>query len=67
MIYNTPTVHAVHYAEACTAYGAIKLAGLLKEDELLNKLSIRYDRVIDEKIPNTANHVDVNVYGILPL
>ncbi len=67
MMYQTPTVHAVHYAEACTAYGAIKLAGFLKDEELMNQLTKRYDRVIDEKIPNTANHVDVNVYGILPL
>ena len=67
MMYQTPNINAVHYAEACTAYGAIKLAGFLDDDELLNKLSTRYDRVIDEKIPNTANHVDVNVYGILPL
>jgi unsaturated rhamnogalacturonyl hydrolase len=67
MMYRTPTVNAVHYAEACTAYGAIKLAGFSGEKQLLDQLAERYDRVIDEKIPNTANHVDVNVYGILPL
>jgi rhamnogalacturonyl hydrolase YesR len=30
-------------------------------------LKDRYDRVINENITNTANHVDANVYGILPL
>ena len=67
MMYRTPTVNAVHYAEACAGYGAIKLAGLLKNEGLMQQLIKRYNRVIDEKIPNTANHVDVNVYGILPL
>jgi len=33
----------------------------------MGKLIARYDRVVDEKLPNTMNHVDVNVYGILPL
>ncbi len=67
MMYRTPDVKGVHYAEACAGYGAVKLAGLLNDKETLKQLTIRYDRVIDEKIMNTANHVDVNVYGILPL
>ncbi len=67
MMYNTPEVKAVHYAEACAAYGAVKLAGLMKDKETLKKLIQRYDRVTGENIPNTANHVDANVYGILPL
>lgn len=67
MMYKTPEVKAVHYAEACAGFGAIKLAGLLKDKETLGKLATRYNRVIDENILNTANHVDVNVYGILPL
>jgi unsaturated rhamnogalacturonyl hydrolase len=67
MMYNTPGVSAVHYAEVCTAYGAIKFAGIIKDKETINNLVIRYNRVINENITNTANHVDVNVYGILPL
>jgi rhamnogalacturonyl hydrolase YesR len=67
MMYNTPEVKAVHYAEACAAFGAVKLAGLMKDKETLQKLIQRYDRVVAENIPNTANHVDANVYGILPL
>jgi unsaturated rhamnogalacturonyl hydrolase len=67
MMYDTETVKAVHYAEVCTGFGAARLAGLLNDSAILDKLTARYMRVIDEKIPNTANHVDVNVYGILPL
>jgi len=67
MMYQTPGVSAVHYAEACAGYGAIKFAGLIQDNNLLQTLNARYDRVIEEKIPNTSNHVDVNVYGILPL
>lgn len=67
MMYNTPDVKAVHYAEACAAYGAIKFAGLTRDSAMMQALEDRYARVAKEKIPNTSNHVDANVYGILPL
>ena len=67
MMYQTPEVKAVHYAEACAGFGAIKLAVYLKDKVTVRKLEDRYDRVINENIQNTANHVDANVYGILPL
>jgi rhamnogalacturonyl hydrolase YesR len=67
MMYKSEQVSAVHYAEACAGFGAVRLAGLLSDKDRLAKLAARYRRVIDEGIPNTANHVDVNVYGILPL
>lgn len=67
MYYNTPGVSAIHYAEACTAYGAVKLAALWDDDDLLAAIADRYERVITDSITNTANHVDANVYGILPL
>lgn len=67
MMYDTEDVYAVHYAEACAGYGAVKLSGLLNDTVLVNKLMVRYDRVIEDSILNTANHVDANVYGILPL
>ena len=66
MIYDTPGVHAVHYAEVCTAFGAVKFAGLTRDSVMMQALTERYLKV-EEKIPNTANHVDANVYGILPL
>jgi len=67
MMYNTPDVKAVHYAEACAGFGALRLAGLQNDRKTIEDLVKRYTRVIDEKILNTANHVDVNVYGIVPL
>jgi unsaturated rhamnogalacturonyl hydrolase len=67
MMYRTEGVTAVHYAEVCTAFGAARMAGWLDDTSTLDRLSERYLRVIDEKIVNTANHVDANVYGILPL
>ncbi len=67
MMYETPEVKSVHYAEACAGFGAARLAGLLNDSIRLNRLSARYSRVIDENIVNTENHVDVNVYGILQL
>ena len=67
MIYETPGVYAVHYAEACAGYGSLKLAGLLNDKSLIANLENRYKKVEKENIPNTENHVDTNVYGILPL
>jgi unsaturated rhamnogalacturonyl hydrolase len=67
MMYKSERVSSVHYAEACAGFGAARLAGLLGDKDRLEKLAARYRKVLDDSIPNTANHVDVNVYGILPL
>ena len=58
---------AVHYAEVCAAFGAARLAGFLQDAVILTRLSERYMKVIEDGLINTANHVDGNVYGILPL
>lgn len=67
MMYAIPECTAVHYAEACAGFGAVRLAALLNDKETMSLLSRRYQRVIDDSLVNTANHVDANVYGILPL
>jgi unsaturated rhamnogalacturonyl hydrolase len=68
MSYDVDDVHSVHYAEACAAMGALRLAGILGDADLIERLQERYAIALDGKtIPNTANHVDANVYGILPL
>ncbi len=67
MMYIADHATAVHYAEACTGFGAARLASVLNDSVTLKKLSDRYSRVIDDSIINTENHVDANVYGILPL
>ncbi len=67
MMYETENVQAVHYAEVAAAYGAAEIAGYLNDTATIQRLVDRYMRVIEESIPNTANHVDANVYGVLPL
>ncbi len=67
MMYETEHATSVHYAEACAGYGAARFAGINSDSLLLGKIFERYLRVIDDSIENTANHVDANVYGILPL
>ena len=60
-------VFGIHYAEACAGFGAVRLADALKDSALLERLAQRYAVERTDAIPNSANHVDVNVYGILPL
>ncbi|UCD38419.1 MAG: glycoside hydrolase family 88 protein [Fidelibacterota bacterium] len=67
MMYISDHCTAVHYAEVCAGFGAARLAGVMRDSTTISKLSQRYRRVIDEGIVNTENHVDANVYGILPL
>jgi unsaturated rhamnogalacturonyl hydrolase len=72
MRYEVGEVRALHYAEACAAYGALRVAGLLGDRDLVARLGARYDLEPSPvegpgRIVNTANHVDANVYGILPL
>lgn len=67
MMYESASVKALHYAEACAAFGAARLAALTGDSLSLRLLAERYRKVIEDSIPNTANHVDANVYGILPM
>ena len=66
MMYVTDFWTGVHYAEACTGFGAARLAGLLNDSGIINELSERYLRVIEDSLVKGASHVDANVYGILP-
>lgn len=67
MMYISDHCTAVHYAEVCAAFGAARLVGMMDDTVTLSLLVERYKQVIDDNIINTANHVDANVYGILPL
>lgn len=58
---------AVHYSEACTAFGAARLADLMHDSVTINRICDRYSRVFTDGPGNTGHHVDANVYGILPL
>jgi len=67
MLYRASHWRGIHYAEACAGFGAIRLAGLLEDKELLARLSNRYSRANTDTLTDLADHVDANVYGILPL
>ncbi len=67
MLYNTPQLKTFHYAEACAAFGAARIAGLRNDTATLNRLAKRYEPLLDGVLLGPGTHVDVNVYGILPL
>lgn len=67
MMYEVDDVIAPHYAEAATAYGAAKLGGLTGDEALVGAVAARHQRILEEAIPNSRNHVDANVYGVWPL
>lgn len=67
LMYVAPYANGIHYAEACTGFGAAKFAGLVNDSATIAKLAQRYMRVIDDEIHISADHVDVNVYGIVAL
>jgi unsaturated rhamnogalacturonyl hydrolase len=66
-IYEVGDAKAVHYADFASAYGAARLAAATGNDALFEQVAARHRRLIDQALPNTANHVDVNVYGVWPL
>ncbi len=59
----------LHYAEACAALGSIRLAGILDDGELLERLVDRYRVLLDEEtdLVSSKRHVDFSVIGIIPL
>ena len=67
MIYQVGDVTAVHYAEVASALGAARLAETTGNPDLLERIADRHRRLLAADIPNTANHVDANVYGIWPM
>lgn len=66
-LYEVGDVQALHYAEAAAALGALRYAEATGDDALKADLAARWQRILDEDIPNTANHVDANLIGIYPL
>jgi rhamnogalacturonyl hydrolase YesR len=65
MLYDIGDVRALHYAEACAALGAVRFADLTGDAGCLRAIAERYDPI--GLPPNTANHVDANVCGIIHL
>ena len=58
-----------HYKEACTWYGALQVAALLEDDQVLSALTSRYSPYAGnyEDLLAGEGHVDTNVWGIVPL
>jgi hypothetical protein len=67
MRYDVGDVHAVHYAEVAAAYGALRFAAATHGRGLAERVRARHARLLAAGLPNTANHVDANVYGVWPL
>ena len=67
MMYETDFLNTVHYAEAITAMGALKMAHYLNDSSLVGQLRDRYNDVLAHFDTLPANHVDANVIGVLPL
>lgn len=66
----TPQDGTIHYAEACTWYGALTLAERLGDAELTERLVRRYEPLVlsaNAKIVPLREHVDWTVWGIVPL
>ncbi|HSH08983.1 MAG TPA: glycoside hydrolase family 88 protein [Oceanipulchritudo sp.] len=60
---------SIHYAEICTAYGALGFADLTNDNDLLLRLEKRYRPIVDEKdsdlIPQ-GFHGDFTVFALVP-
>ncbi|MDP4269295.1 MAG: glycoside hydrolase family 88 protein [Bacteroidota bacterium] len=66
--YNCPVNHIV-YPDVCTWYGSFTFSKLTGNTALANKLIKRCEPILAEEanlIP-PANHVDNNVFGVIPL
>src|SRR5438270_4669348 len=57
----------LHYADTAAAYGSLRLAEAIHDRGLIDRVEERYRRISASGLPNTRNHVDVSVYGALPL
>jgi unsaturated rhamnogalacturonyl hydrolase len=59
----------IHYAEVCTWYGALKFAEAAKNEQLISKLKERFEPLFssEKQLLPIMNHVDLNMFGSLPL
>jgi unsaturated rhamnogalacturonyl hydrolase len=66
MLYNGGK--GLHYAEACTAVGALRIAANLKDEALMERIVARYEKFLEEGsfLISRVPHVDHNVEGIVP-
>jgi rhamnogalacturonyl hydrolase YesR len=62
---RTSVARGVHYADVASGYGAARLAAATGDRALLDRVIAR--ERIASAFDNSANHVDVSVYGTWPL
>jgi len=67
--YLHPDNNTIHYAEAAAWYGALDVADQLHDKTLLAALEQRFLPLMNEdrKLLPPGNHVDFNVFGVVPL
>jgi unsaturated rhamnogalacturonyl hydrolase len=68
--YFRPTpVTSIVYPETCTWYGALTFAKITGDNELIKKLSDRFEPLLgsDSSLIPIPNHVDNTVFGAVPL
>ncbi len=59
----------IHYAEVCTWYGALRYSDAVQDTALFRQLQARFEPLFSEEssyLP-IKNHVDLNMFGCLPL
>lgn len=59
----------IHYAEVCTWYGALRFAQAVNDTKLTNLLQDRFEPLFtnEKQYLPIKNHVDLNMFGCLPL
>ena len=59
----------IHYAEVCTWFGALRFAKATGDRELLRQLQARFEPLFtsEKDYQPIMNHVDLNMFGCLPL
>ena len=59
----------IHYAEVCTWYGALRYAEITGDKQLAEQLKDRFDLLVTTEKSHLPimNHVDLNVFGCIPL
>lgn len=59
----------IHYAEVCTWYGALRYAQATGDKQLIGKLKDRFEPLFttEKALLPIYNHVDLNMFGCLPL
>lgn len=59
----------IHYAEVCTWLGALRFAETTNDVELINLLQMRFEPLFngEKHYQPIKNHVDLNMFGCLPL